>query len=95
MTDDVHQDDDGFLQQEANRVAIEKLDPLVDRLEEALDLQYQDGARDLLMNALIKALMEGVRLGAVDQVAKLQSKGIQVHLHDHMIWPDEPDDEET
>jgi hypothetical protein len=43
----------------------------------------------------ITALLQGVRLGSVHQAAQLQKQGIQVHLHDHIIEPDDPLDEEN
>lgn len=93
MTHDEEQhQDDGRLTEEAERLTIEKLQPIVDRLEETLDLKYHEGAPKLLLEALISAMLHGVRLGSVHQVAELQKQGIEVHLHDHLIMPDEPED---
>jgi hypothetical protein len=81
--------DPGHLQEEARRVTLEKLQPLAEQLEEALELKYTEGAGEQLINALIKAMMEGVWLGVVHLAAEIETQhGIRVDIHKHFNEPE-------
>jgi len=87
--------DDTGLQEEANRIGKEKLEPLVEELIEELDLKDTEGANKRLINALITALMEGIWLGAVHLAADIQTHHpeIQINLHKHFTDPDDEDED--
>jgi hypothetical protein len=92
MNNEDNPPDPGYLQEEANRIGSEKLQPLVEQLEEELHLKYTEGADKKLLDALIKALMEGVWLGTSNLAAEIETQhGIKVDIHKHFNEPDEPE----
>jgi hypothetical protein len=76
MSDD-YEIDTGLLQ-EANRVAKEKFGPAVEDLVDRFDLD--DDAIEPLATLIGAAIVEGVRLGAMEIAAQLQHHGLTLSL---------------